>query len=170
MLTLLFIPFILALLFLGYYLTKKTISPFTADPPLPVLKKLYHQRLAEIEDVDKVLDRKITKGNENINTLKLLPEEIAYKRPDLKQDTTKQIFVNDSELKLIRARMKPGTDLIHNENGIFYWDKRFTTEPTPITFAYDPKKYIIENPTLFPSYEIYKNNHYFMSKEQRIPV
>jgi hypothetical protein len=166
----LFVVALAIYLFAYYYYSKTSISKFTADPSIPTLKKLYHQRLAEIQDVDKVLDRPITKGRDDIENLTLLPIATNEAVPDLKNDNNVAIMPTASEMILIKKRMKPNTELVKRDNGIFYWDKRFSTEPTPITFAYNPRKFITENPTLFPSYEIYKNNHYFMPKEQRIPV
>lgn len=147
------------------------IAKFSADPSIPVLKKLYHQRLLEIQDVDNVLNRDIKLGDNNIENIKLLDIETNYAKPDLQElPASFQKQISKKELQLIKKRMKPGTDLVYNDSGIFYWDIIFATEPTPVSFAYNPKKYISEHPTEFPSYEIYKNNHHFMQKEQRIPV
>ena len=161
------------LIYLIYKTNKNNVTYFSADPPIPVLKKLYHQRLLEIENVDAVLDRPIVQGDHNIENLKLLPEETDYQQPDLQninQEAIPQNPPNIREMKLIKARMLAGTTLVYINNNIFYWDKQYSTELTPVEFAYNPKKYVTENPTLFPSYEIYKNNHHFMPKEQRIPV
>lgn len=158
-LILILVTFVLCIYLINIYYNNNIKDTFVADPPVLVLHDLYKQRNSEINDINKVLERPIIKGDLYIE--KLQPIDLNYDDYSryvytAKMDETKVEYLNltEADNNLINKRKMNNTDVEFRDGGLYYWDKYYPKQMILVDFALNPAKYIKEHGNSYPSYLI----------------
>lgn len=154
-----------------YYFQQKTQcqETFLTPPRFPALNDIYTQRINELENTDRVLERKIVTGKQEINNLgvplskphvtdvykRIRPlQKRTFRFKDIKKAT---IAKSDPLNTLIDDRqpyMFDQPEVVNYYGKNHYWDWRYPKKPISVEFAADPAGYCQKYPQKYPSYVI----------------
>jgi hypothetical protein len=123
---------------------------------VPSADSIYLQQYRELDNVDNVLLRPLTTGDNFINNLMpTLDDKGQQSLPKLMSPFVTE--VSKQTKSIIESKQPYFLDdvKIVNYYGVpHYWDWRYPRQPIPIEFAVNPEKYTKEHPGLYPSYII----------------
>lgn len=159
---------IATIIFLYFYHNKST-ETFNSEPSLPPMGESYSQKLNELTDVDRVLDRPVKPGDKYIANLQLLQS-----KPDptdnyehIRKHKDRKLHFSDVKKTCIPKGHPIYTMIDHKQPYMFdkpivvdyygslnYWDWKYPQKPIDIKFAADPKGFCKRNPNSYPCYVI----------------
>jgi len=138
---------------------------FLTEPKFPVMEDNYAQRMNEIVNTDRVLDRPVKAAANRITKL-IIPlsnpvQTDKYKQIGKHKQKTLR-FTDQKELKIPKNHqvytfvderqpyMFDQPTVIDNSGKKFYWDWRYPRKPIDIRFAIDPVGYCKKHPNTYP--------------------
>lgn len=144
-------------------------EPFDSEPSLPPFDLSYQQRINEIIDVNRVLDRPTTAGDRHITKVKPLPSspDHTFNLFQLRKSRRKPIEYSDQPKTCLPKNHPIYTVIDEKQPYMFdkpmvidyygslnYWDWKYPRQPIDVRFAADPKKFCKMNPNSYPCYLI----------------
>lgn len=156
---------------LSYLSSDNTTEGFQSEPTLPPFSQGYNyqQRLNEIVDTDRVLDRTVVPGKQKISTLKVPLSDPHITDKYHRVGKVKQRTLNFKDKKKVcippnhpvyqlindqQPYMFDRPELVDYYGRQYYWDWRYPRKRIDIKFLTDPKGYCKKNPNTYPCYII----------------
>lgn len=135
-------------------------EPFEMEPSLPPMGETYQQKINELNDVDRVLDRPLRPPNKDIYNISLLPSSpdalTHYPASKSNIDDIHRDYKLSPGLYSVLAKYSPydKPEIVQYYSEYYYRDWRFPEKPISIKFAENPEKFIMDFPKQYPSYVI----------------